>query len=113
MNRSTILSLAIYAAAFVPVAAMAAPTDTASDFAFRHPARSQVIYRIERIKWIVDARERAGDFTEKQAVALRAQADGIQGEEQYLATLHGGRLTGAEQTKLNRDLDGLFRQLNS
>jgi hypothetical protein len=111
MNKSVLLSAAFMLAAFIPAVAFAEPFD--KDFAFHHPARTQVVYRVERIKWLVDRRLHEGDITEHQAKALRAEADGIRGEEIYLASLHNERLTAVEQKKLNWELDGLARQLRA
>jgi hypothetical protein len=112
MNKQIILSTA-FALLFIPTLASAATTESGPDFAFRHPVRTEVVYRVERIKWIVDLRQQAGDFTHRQADALKAQADGIHAEEAFFASRHGGRITVAEQKRLNWEVDQLYRQINT
>ncbi len=113
MTKSMLLSAAFVLAAFIPSIAFADPVARDKDFAFHHPARTQVVYRVERIKWLVDRRLRDGDITEHQARALKGEADGIRGEEIYLASLHNERLTIAELKRLNWELNNLVRQLNA
>jgi len=112
MNKQIILTTA-FALFLIPAFASAAPAESNPDFAFQHPARTQVVYRVERIKWIVDQRQQAGDFTRHQADALKAEADGIHAEEKFFATRHGGRITATEQKRLNWEVDQLFRQINA
>ena len=124
MNKAIIASAAIFLAFAIPSlasavsaapvapAAPAATTEDGQDFAFKHPARTQIVYRIERVKWIIDQRQQDGDFTDRQAAALKTQADGIRGEEQFFSSQHSGRLTTAEVTRLNSELNDLAKRLN-
>ena len=119
MNKSIIASAAIILAIAIPLlasAVSAAPAtipEEGQDFAFKHPARTQIVYRIERVKWIIDQRQQDGDFTDRQAAALKTEADGIRGEEQFYSSQHSGRLTTAEVMRLNSELNGLAKQLSA
>jgi len=112
MNRQ-IIALVSGLFALIPVAASAQTAESGPDFAYRHPGRTQVVFNIERAKWIVDQRLKDGDFTVPQADAIKAEADGIHGEEQFFSSRHGGRLTIAEQNKLNAEVSQLLRQINA
>ena len=113
MNKSVLLSAVFVMAAFIPAVAFAAPIGQDNEYAFQHPARTLVLYRIERFKWVVGKREAQGDYTRRMADALRAEADGIRGEEELFATQHGGRLTNGEVIRLNNEMNNLDRQLNA
>ena len=91
----------------------AAETESRDDFAFQHPLRTEIAYRIERVKWAVEKRIEAGDFTTKQAAAIRAQADRIRGEADYFASQHGGRLSDLEVRRLNWEINQLAARIGA
>jgi hypothetical protein len=54
---------------------------------------------------------REGEISRAQAHDLRAEDRGIRGQERYFASHHRSHLTRAEHRRLNREENGVSRQI--
>jgi hypothetical protein len=93
------------------VAGLAAPAFAETAWERNHPRRDQVNDRISNQFHRINQERREGELSRGQARAMRMQERGVRAEERADARLHGGHITRVEQAQLNRDLNGIGREI--
>jgi len=76
-----------------------------------HPRRVEVNHRLANQNRRIHQERREGEITGAQARELHAQDRGIRAQERFDASHHGGHLTRAEQRRLNREENGVSREI--
>jgi len=76
-----------------------------------HPRRTEVNMRLAHQERRITEERRDGDLTRRQARDLRAEDRGIRNEERFDASHDRGHITKGEQRSLNRQENGLSRQI--
>jgi hypothetical protein len=76
-----------------------------------HPRRVEVNHRLANQSARIVAERREGELTRGQARDLRAEDRGIRAQERFDASKHGSHLTKAEQRRLNKEENGVSRQI--
>ncbi len=109
MNTSTKLALAALGLA----AALAGTTGASADTRWQahHPWREQVNHRLMRQNHRIAMQRREGEISRGQARDLRAEDRGLRAQERFDASHHRGHLTRAEHRQLNREENGVSRQI--
>jgi hypothetical protein len=107
MNAPIKLALA----AFGLAVALAGTASADTNWQAHHPWREQVNHRLMRQHHRIAMERRQGEISGVQARDLRAEDRGIRGQERYFASHHHGHLTRAEHRRLNREENGVSRQI--
>ena len=107
LSRKTLASV-IFA---VVTAAAATGASAETQWERNHPRRDQVNDRLENQSRRIAEERREGELTKKQAQTLRREDRTIRQEERVMAAANGGHITKAEQRLLNRQLNGVNRQI--
>jgi len=109
MNTSTKLALAALGLA----AALAGTTGAAADTRWQahHPWREQVNHRLMHQSHRIAMERRDGEISRSEARDLRAEDRGLRVQERFDASHHRGHLTRAEHRRLNREENGVSRQI--
>jgi hypothetical protein len=107
MNAPIKLALA----AFGLAAALAGTASADTSWQAHHPWRQQVNHRLMHQHRRIAMERRGGEISGAQARDLRAEDRGIRGQERVFASRHHGRLTRAEHYRLNREENGVSRQI--
>ena len=109
MKHSTRLVLAALGVATFAASASGASAETR--WQSHHPRRVEVNHRLANQNHRITHEVRDGQISRRQAHDLRAEDRGIRGQERFDASHHGGHLTRAEQHRLNREENGISRQI--
>jgi hypothetical protein len=109
MNASIKLALAAVGLA----AALAGTTGASADTRWQahHPWREQVNHRFMRQSHRIAMQRREGEISPNQGRHLRAEDRGLRAQERFDASRHHGHLTRAEHRQLNREENGVSRQI--
>ncbi len=76
-----------------------------------HPRRAEVNARLNNQNHRINRELREGEITPGQARALHAQDHLIRSEERFMAGQNGGHITRGEQRLLNRQENGVSREI--
>jgi hypothetical protein len=100
-------------AAFGLAAALAGTTAASADTPWQthHPRREEVNHRLMMQNHRISQERREGEISRAQAHNLRVEDRGLRGQERYFASHHHGHLTRLEQRRLNREENGVSRQI--
>jgi hypothetical protein len=109
MNTSTKLALAALGLAVALAGTTGASADTG--WQAHHPWREQVNHRLTRQSHRIAMERREGEITRGQARDLRVEDRGIRAQERFDASHHRSHLTRAEHRRLNREENGVSRQI--
>jgi hypothetical protein len=109
MKLSSKLLLAALGAASLMAGASGASADTR--WQDHHGRRVEVNHRLANQNRRITREVRDGQISHRQAHDLRAEDRGIRGQERFYASRHGGHITRAEQRHLNREENGVSRQI--
>lgn len=80
-------------------------------FAKTHPRRAQVNHRLANQNNRIHNEVKEGDMSKTQAATLHKDDRQIRGEERRMAAKDGGHITKKEQAKLNRQENGVSKQI--
>jgi hypothetical protein len=109
MNTPAKLALAALGLAAALAGTTAASADT--PWQAHHPRREEVNHRLMMQNHRITQERREGEISRGRARDLRAEDQGLRGQERYFASHHHGHLTRFEQRRLNRDENGVSRQI--
>jgi hypothetical protein len=109
MNTSVKIATLAMGLAVVLAGATSASADTR--WQSHHPRREEVNTRLARQNHRITVERRQGELTGRQAHELRAEDRGVRAQERFYASRHGGHVTRAEQRRLNREENGVSRQI--
>ena len=70
-----------------------------------HQGRAEINHRIEHQHQRIDQAVHEGRMRPRKADRLRAVTENVRGQEQTMASRHGGHLTAPERGRLNHELD--------
>ncbi len=76
-----------------------------------HPARVEVNHRLAHLHRRVVVERREGLMGVRKAHYVRAEERGIRHQERRFASRHGGHLTRHEVRRINREENGVSRQV--
>lgn len=76
-----------------------------------HPRREQVVDRIHNQSLRITRERREGEMTARQAHYLRHEDGAVLHQERRNARFNDGRITKHEQVRLNREENGVSRQI--
>lgn len=91
--------------------ALAGAASAETPFQATHPRRAEVNTRLTNLDHKVMVARSEGRIGPQKAKLIRSQARAIRARERMDARRHGGRITKVEQRKLNREENGLVRQV--
>lgn len=94
---------------FIAAAASSAMAET--KFEQNHPRRDQVNDRLQNQDRRINHEVKEGEITKQQARQLHKDDRQIRHEEQRMAARNGGAISKQEQNKLNRQENGVSRQI--
>ena len=94
---------------FIAAAASSAMAETT--FEQNHPRRDQVNDRLQNQDRRINHEVKEGEITKQQARQLHKDDRQIRHEEQRMAARNGGAISKQEQNKLNRQENGVSRQI--
>ena len=106
MRKSVMFGLV---AAFIVTSGSAAMADTRWERF--HPRRDQVNDRLEHQNRRINHEYREGELNRWQVRELRLEHRGIRRQERFFATHHDGHITRGEQRLLDREENGVSRQI--
>ena len=109
MKLTLELALAALGAMSLLTAASAASAQT--PWQHHHPRRVEVNHRLANQSHRIGMERREGEISRAQAHDMRMEDRGVRGQERYFASRHHGHLTRAEQRRLNREENGVSRQI--
>lgn len=109
MKLSFELALAAVGALTLLTAATGASAQT--PWQHHHPRRVEVNHRLANQNRRIHTERREGEITGRQARDLHMEDRGIRGQERMFASRHHGHLTKAEQHRLNREENGVSKQI--
>jgi hypothetical protein len=117
MNTITSKSVAMIALfvgvfTFATVSAHAAPKQKKKDWKQDHPRRAEVNKRLNNQNKRVDNGLAQGKLTPGQAEKIQGQDARIRQQERQDASQNGGHITKAEQRQLNKEENGVSREIN-
>jgi hypothetical protein len=107
MNAKKIL----IAAAGLALAFGGVSAASAQDFAQTHPARAEVNQRLENQNDRIHAERAQGEIGPAKAARLHAADRRVRMQERRYAANHGGRISRAEQHRLNREENHISRRI--
>lgn len=103
MNKNMLVALMAIGVSFGGASgALAANNDSRSD---------QVVDRLQDQNSRIKEERREGDLTPSQAKKLRSEDRSIYQQEQLDAAKHGGNITKREQKTLNKEENGVSKQI--
>jgi hypothetical protein len=105
--KRTILFAAAMAVAGLGIATNA----DAAGWGWHHPRRAEVNHRLNHQFHRIAMERRDGEITGRQAAYLHAEDRGIRGHERFDASRDGGHITRWDQHRLNREENGVNRQI--
>ena len=110
--KSRTFSLALISAllAGASLGAMAQTGDN-GQFNQNHPRRAEVNNRLNNQDKRINREERSGQISRGQARAEHREDHNMRKEERRMARRDGGHITKADQHKLNRQENGVSRQI--
>jgi len=76
-----------------------------------HPRRAEVNHRLANQNGRIHQERKEGDITKRQAQQMHREDRGMRGEERRMAAQNGGHITRQEQGTLNRQENGVSRQI--
>lgn len=106
-TKSTLIALALLALG----AATATSAMAETRWQQNHPRRTQVNHRLNRQNKRIHNEVKEGDMTKQQAAALRKDDHQIRQEERDMASQNGGHITKQEQRTLNKQENGVSKQI--
>jgi hypothetical protein len=106
LKRALLIALFTTAGAFV-----AAGSASASPWDWHHPRRTEVNHRLAIQDHRINRDYREGRFSLRQARYLHGEDRMIRHQERFDARFDGGHVTRAEQRGLNRNENGVSRQI--
>jgi hypothetical protein len=109
MKTSAKIATLAIGLAVVLAGATGASADT--DWQAHHPRREEVNNRLARQNHRIRVEHREGELTGRQARELHAEDRGLRNQERFYASRNGGRITRAEQHRLNREENGVSGQI--
>ena len=80
-------------------------------FEQNHPRRDQVNDRLKNQDHRINHEVKEGEITKQQAHQMHKEDHHIRHEEQRMASQNGGAITTQEQNKLNRQENGVSKQI--
>ncbi|EGD57476.1 hypothetical protein Y88_3786 [Novosphingobium nitrogenifigens DSM 19370] len=83
----------------------------AADWGQRHPRQAEVLAREHHQIHRINAERRRGEITGREARALRASDRAIARQDRAYARANGGRITRAEQHRLNAEENATSRAI--
>jgi hypothetical protein len=108
----TVMSKSVFSAfAALFVAGVVTPSFAENSWERNHPRRDQVNDRLANQFRRISQERREGELTGGQAHWLRQQDRHILHEERADARWHDGHITRGEQAHLNRELNGVSREI--
>lgn len=99
------------ALAVTMVAGAASAAGAQTRWQAHHPRRVEVNHRLANQNRRIAMERREGEINGRQAAALHAQDRGIRAQERFDASRNGGHLTRGEQRRLNREENGVSREI--
>jgi hypothetical protein len=90
----------------------ASAASAATPWQRHHPRRVEVNHRLANQNRRIHEERREGEITGAQARDLHAEDRGIRAQERFDASQHGSHLTRAEQGQLNREENGVSKQIS-
>ena len=93
------------------IAATATSAMAETKFEQNHPRRDQVNDRLQNQDRRIHHEVKEGEMTKQQARQLHKDDHHIRHEEQRMAAQNGGAISKQEQNKLNRQENGVSRQI--
>ncbi|NNM68916.1 MAG: hypothetical protein HKM00_02905 [Gallionella sp.] len=103
---------AVFSAVLTSLIAVAATSAMAeTKFEQNHPRRDQVNDRLQNQDRRIHHEVQEGEMSKQQARRLHKDDRHIRHEEQRMAARNGGAITKQEQNKLNRQENGVSRQI--
>ena len=115
MNTKNIRPLVITLIALVSFASVSAGADNAQrkkNWNQNHPRRHEVNKRLNNQQKRTDQGLANGSLNQQQANKIQNQDSRIRSQEQRDAARNGGHITQAEQRQLNREENGVSREIN-
>jgi len=82
-----------------------------SKFAKDHPRRHQVNSRLNNQNKRIHQEVKEGEMSKGQAAKLHKEDRQIRGEERSMASQNGGHITKQEQSTLNKQENGVSKQI--
>jgi len=110
MKLSRFTLSALFAALCLVAASPAAHADDAQ-WKKKHPRRAEVNKRDRNLRNKTENAEKNGKITDQQAQKLEGEETAIHNQEKADAAANGGHITKGEQRDLNREENGVNRQL--
>jgi hypothetical protein len=111
MNGANMISKITVAMAIATIAFGVTSSADASSWRANHQRRAEVNSRLENQGDRITQERKEGELTKGQAHDLRAEDRGIRAQERYDASKNGGHITKTEQAQLNREENGVSRQI--
>ena len=97
------------------VAALGVATGASAETRWQHhhPRRVEVNHRLANQDHRINVERREGEITGRQARYLHAEDRGFRAQERFDASRDRSHLTRAEQRRLNREENGVSRQIGN
>ena len=89
----------------------AATGASANSWQANHPRRAEVNARLHNQDLRIREERRAGEISARKAYRLHLADRRIRQQERAYARFHGGRISRAEQMRLNREENGVNRHI--
>jgi hypothetical protein len=110
-QMKTLIKTTLLALGAVAVLGSASMASAETAWQANHPRRAEVNHRLAHLNHRIMRERKEGELTKMQARDLRTENRGIRAQERFDASKHHGRLTKREQHKLNREENGVSRQV--
>lgn len=105
------IAIALLAAPALAQTPTSPATPEAKTFAKEHPRRAEVNRRLRHQTARIHEERKEGEITADQAKALHQQDAAIKKEERAEVKANGGHLTKSETKDLNKQLNGVSKQI--
>jgi hypothetical protein len=99
------------AAVTLALAGLAGTASAATQWQKDHPRRTQVNHRLARQNARIHQDVKDGSLSKSQAASLHKDDRQIRQEERDMASQNGGHITKAEQSVLNKQENGVSKQI--
>ena len=103
--------LAVIGLSLVTLAGAAGTASADTYWQRHHPRREEVNARLMRQNHRITMERREGELSRAQAHERRMEDHGIRAQERFDASHHRGHLTRHEMRQLNREENGISRQI--
>jgi hypothetical protein len=107
LKKAALVAVLGLTAAFGTVASASAETN----WQYGHPGRVEVNHRLMNQDWRIRQERREGEISGRQAYFLHREDRFIRGQERFDSRFNHGHLTPAEYHALNREENGVSRQI--